>query len=255
MVQGFDSFYNNPGLLAYYDDEISFFKLNVNLKGDALDVLNLYLGGDLSPDDPAALLTTLQDKGLTNLLVGLDINGPLSIGVIGNNWGWYLKNSTNVYLDLPGITSTADIVLREDLVFSAGIAVPFKMRFGDSFFLELVPGVMSRTTLRAELRIEEDLLGFMGYMSDFSSLLADFPLNISPMFALDAGFVINVYDIVSLSGVVKDIYTPILKYPVSSLSDALGIFTSGNDTTGNLVYREINFGLSSDIPLEYYPIL
>ncbi len=245
MAKGFDSFFNNPALLSEYDSEISFMEFGLNMKGDALDLLNLYLGGELDDVDTV----TLQENGLTSLLVGIDLAGPLSVGKIGNNWGWSLKNSTNVYIDMPGIISTADIIAREDIMFSVGISIPFKMKFGDSFFVKVTPGIMSRTTLRGEVHMESDIVGIMGYVDDFESILDDYPFYISPMFAIDAGFLINVYDIVKVSGVVKDIYTPILKYPVSSIEDALDIFTSSEDTTGNLVYREINFGLSGDIPL------
>lgn len=249
MVKGFDTFFNNPALLSEYEYEISFMELGLNMKGDALDLLNLYLGGELNTDDTAGLLDTLQERGLTSLLVGIDLAGPLTVGKIGNNWGWCIKNSTNVYISLPGLVSTADVIAREDLMFSVGIAIPFKMKFGDSFFVKVTPGVMSRTTLRGEVHIESDLIGIMGYADDFGSILDTYPLYISPMFAIDAGFLINIYDVVNIAGVVKDIYTPILKYPVTTVEDALDIFTSSDDTTGNLVYREINFGLSVDIPL------
>ena len=146
MVKGFDTFFNNPALLAKYNKEISLVQLNTNLKGDALDIINLYLGGELALSDPSGLLTTLEDNSLTSLLVGLDVIGPISIGRIGNNWGWYVKNTSNVFLDLPGITSSAEIIVREDLTFATGIAIPFKMLFGNSFLLklfqELCPGLL-----------------------------------------------------------------------------------------------------------------
>lgn len=249
MVKGFDSFFNNPALLAEYDPEISFFQLDVNLKGDALELLNLYLGDDLTIDDPAALLNTLDEKGLTSLLIGFDLVGPLSIGRIGNNWGWNLKNSSVLFMNLPGILSTADVIVREDMMFSIGIAVPFKIRFGDTFFMEFTPGMMSRTTIRGEVHIESDLLGLMAYIDDLSTITDTFPVYLSPMFAVDAGFTLNLYDIVLVSGVIKDLYTPILKYPVATVNDALDIFTTSEDTTGKLIYREINFGISADIPL------
>lgn len=249
MAQGFDSFLNNPALLGEYDDEISFFEFGVNLKGDALSLFNLYFSDALSLDDPSALLDTLDEEGLTSLLIGLNLAGPISIGKIGNNWGWSLRNTSVVYLDVPGLLSTADIVAREDLMFSIGVAIPIKVSLGSKYFMEFTPGIMSRTTLRGEVYIESDLLGLLEYTDDFTTILDDYPLTLSPMFALDAGFIFNFYDLVKLSGVVKDIYTPILEYPVTGVDDFLSIFTSSDTTTGSLVYREINLGLSGDIPL------
>lgn len=249
MVKGFDSFYNNPALLGSYDSEISFLEFGANFKGDAFELFNLYFSDQLTMDDPGALIDTLDEKGLTTLLIGLDLTGPLSIGKIGNNWGWALQNSTSIYLDIPGLLSTADVIFREDMMFSVGIAIPFKIKFGDKFFMEFTPGVMSRTTIRGEVQIENDIIGLLGYSDDFTTLIDDYPLYLSPMFALDAGFIFNVYDVFSFSGVVKDIYTPILKYDVSSFDDAISIFNSNEETIGSLVYREINLGLSAGIPL------
>lgn len=255
MVKGFDTFFNNPALFADYKPEISIFDLTVNMMGDSLDLINLYFGDQLTLEDPQGVLTTLEDQGLTSLLIGADIGGPLSIGKIGNNWGWSLKNSSNLYLNLPGLTSTATVIAREDFQFSAGIAFPFKIILNDSFFIKLVPGVLSRTTIRTEIDIESDLLGIMGMASDFASILDTYPINVSPMFAVDCGFNISFNDVFRFTGVVKDLYTPILKYPVSQFSDAFNIFTTTEDTTGNLVYREINLGLSGDIPLGFLSII
>lgn len=249
MVKGFDSFYNNPALLADYDTEISFFEFTTNFKGDSFELLNLYLSDQLSLDDSSALIDTLDEKGLTSLLIGLDLLGPISVGKIGHNWGWALKNSSTVYVDVPGLLSTSDFIVREDLMFSIGVAIPFKIKLGGKYFIELTPGVMSRTTLRGEVYVESDIIGLLDYSDDFSTLLDDYPLYVSPMFALDAGFVLNIYDLIRFSGVVKDIYTPILKYPVTDLEDALSIFNSSDETTGTLVYREINLGVSGGIPL------
>lgn len=249
MAKGFDSFFNNPALLVEYEEEFSLFSLDLNLKGDALDLINLYMGGELSLDDTGDMIDTLQSRGLTSLLIGLDLPGPISVGRIGNNWGWYIHNSTNIYINMPGLTSDATIIAREDLTFSIGIAFPFRFFFENGIFIELSPGVMSRTTIRGEVEIESDLAGFMVYMEDFTTLLTDYPLNLSPMFALDLGGSINVNDIVRISGVVKDIYTPILKYPVSELSEAFTIFSSSDVTSGTLVYREVNIGLGVDVPL------
>lgn len=255
MVAGFDSFFNNPALLGEYDSEFSFFELTTNLKGDSLELVNLYFNDELDIGDPAGLLATLDEKGLTSLLIGFDLNGPFAIGKIGKNWGWSLTNTSSVYLDLPGLISTADIIAREDLMLSLGVSIPMSMKFNNGFFMEFTPGLMSRTTVRGEMHIESDLLGLLGYVSDVSSLMSTFPIHVSPMFAIDAGFIFNVYDIVRLSGVIKDIYTPILKYPVTSLADVLSILTTSDDTTGNLIYREVNFGLSVDIPLGFLSVV
>lgn len=249
MVKGFDSFYNNPALLAKYEKEMAVFRFGLNMKGDAFDILNLYLGDQLSSSETSDMVNTLEENGLMSLLIGVNLAGPIYVGQIGNNWGWNIKNSSDVYINLPGLTNTAQITVREDLTFAVGIAVPFKMLLGNSFFIEMIPGVMSRTTIRGEVNVETDLLGMISYFDDVSSITDDNPLYLSPMFALDTGFLFNFYDVVSLSGVVKDIYTPILKYKVNSYQDAFDIFSNYEDTTGKLVYREINFGLAGDIPL------
>ncbi|MGL1894459.1 MAG: hypothetical protein OCD02_22700 [Spirochaetaceae bacterium] len=249
MAKGFGTFYNNPALLAEYDTELNFFEIGVNLKGDALDIANLYLGDSLTLDDPAALITTLQDESLTSLLIGVDIPGPIFVGRINNNWGWAVKNITSLNVDVPGLLLDSNIIAREDLMFAIGIAFPFDFKLGESFNLGFTPGVMSRSTIRAEVEVDSDLLGILSYMDDFASILDTYPLTISPIFALDFGFTLNFNNIISLSGVVKDVYTPILKYPVADIDDAMDIFTTTTETTGNTIEREINFGLASDIPL------
>lgn len=249
MARGFHTFFNNPALLAEYDPELLFFQLNANLKGDALKIANLYLGGSLSLDDPAGVLSTLQDQGLTRLLIGVEAGGPVAVGHIGNNWGWCVKNSSNVYVDLPYLLGTSKMLIREDLTFALGLSYPLVFPVSDNFIVEFIPGVMSRTTIRGEVEIEKDLLGLVGVVSDTESIITDNPINISPMFAVDIGFLVKLNDIVKLSGVVKDIYTPILKYPVTDVGEILDVFTTTADTTGNIVYREINFGLGVDIPL------
>ena len=108
---------------------------------------------------------------------------------------------------------------------------------------------MSRATLRGEISIDSDILGLLGSLSDITGLLDTYPINVSPMFAIDAGFLINFYNVFSLSGVIKDLYTPYLKYSVASISDLNLLLSSSEDVTGNIIDREINFGLSSNIPL------
>lgn len=255
MVNGFDTFFNNPALLVEYEEEFSIMSLDLNLKGDALDLLNLYLADALPIDDVAAMVTELESKGLTSLLIGLDLPGPITLGYLGNNWGWSLRNSSNVYVKLPGLLSEATIIGREDLTFSVGIAIPFRMSFSENFFLEISPGVMSRTTLRAEVLVESTLSGFMDYTDDFTKILDDYPLNFSPMFAVDLGGNININNIVRITGVIKDLYTPILKYPVESFDDAIAKLTSSDETLGTLAYREVNTGLAFDIPLGPLTIL
>lgn len=249
MVRGFDTFFNNPALLAFYEPEMLFFRMDTNLKGDAIAIANLYLGGDLSLDEPSTALTTLQDKGYDRLYVGVDLSGPLGIGGIGHNWGWAIMNLTGLHVDLPYLTGDAEVVFREDLVFAAGIAFPMPFFIGESFRMEFTPGVMSRITLRNEVVIESDLLGVLGLMQNTSAIFEDNPVYFSPMFAIDLGFNLNINDIISLAGVVKDIYTPILKYPVENVSDALSVFTTSSDTSGRVVYREVNIGLAYNVPL------
>lgn len=249
MNKGFDSFFNNPALLSQYEPEFLAMKLSSNFKGDTLKILNLYLGGDLSLDEPTEVLNTLEDEGLTRLLIGLDIGGPVSIGHIGNNWGWCIRNSTDLYIDLPYLLGETMMLVREDVTFAIGISYPFYIELNKYLNLELVPGVMSRTTIRGEIEIEKDLLGLVSLAQDAGAILDDYPINVSPMFALDFGFLVKINNRFGISGVVKDIYTPILKYPVGDVSEALEIFTTSADTTGNIVYREINFGFSVDLPL------
>lgn len=253
MAKGFDSFYNNPALLAEYDSEFSFINMDTNIKGDTFELLNLYLGGNIDLDDTEAFIDTLEDKGLTSLLIGLDFLGPLSIGKIGNNWGWALNNTSSIFLDVPSLLSTTDIIAREDLMFSAGVAIPFKVKIGTKNYLEITTGIMSRTTLRGEVYIDSDLIGLLGYSDDFSSILNDYPFYLSPIFAIDLGFIVNVFDIFKFSGVLKDLYTPVLKYKVTDFDDALNIFSSDEDTVGSLIERELNLGVSGSIPLGSLP--
>ncbi|OQY36291.1 MAG: hypothetical protein B6229_10510 [Spirochaetaceae bacterium 4572_7] len=249
MVKGFDSFFNNPALLSEYDEHFSIAKLDFNLKGDALSLINLYLGGSLSLDDPSGIIQTLTDEELTRILFGLTLPGPISIGYIGNNWGWSVKNTTDVYLDIPSLIREITLIAREDLQFAVGISFPIPVYTTDSFFIRISPGIMSRTTIRGEMKIDNDLLGLIGTVSDIDNIMDTYPIYLSPIFGLDGGFLVNFNDIISLSGVVKDIYTPILKYPVTTFDDALNVFTNSGDTSGALLHREINFGLAGDIPL------
>lgn len=249
MAKDFDTFYNNPSLFSEYESGLSIFRVIVNFKGDAINIANLYLGGKIDLDDTSGLIATLNEEGLTSPLVGLDLVGPISFGYIGNNWGFMVNNSTNFYLDLPGLLSDAEVVAREDLSLSAGIAFPLGLAESDKIKVVFSPGIMFRGILRGEVQFEKDLLGIMSYMDDTSAIMSDYPLYLSPLFALDVGFNIKINDIFMLSGVVKDIYTPILKYPVSDVEGALRIFTTVIETEGNLVYREVNFGIGVDIPL------
>lgn len=249
MVKGFDSFFNNPALLAEYEPEFLAFKLSTNFKGDTLRILNLYFGGDLSLSDSAGFVDTLEQEGLTRLLIGLDVGGPISLGHIGNNWGWCIRNSSIVYVDLPHLLGVAQTLVREDLTFAAGISYPFDFHIKEGHRIELIPGIMSRATLRGEVQIDKDLISLISLLNDSSSILSDYPVIFSPMFAVDLGFLVKYNNFVSLSGVIKDLYTPILEYPVSDTSDVTSVFTSTSDTTGSIVYREINFCLAFDIPV------
>lgn len=249
MVRGFDTFFNNPALLAFYEPEMLFFKMDTNFKGHTIGLANLYLGGDLSLDDQAAAVNTLQDNGYNKLLVGFNMSGPLGFGGIGHNWGWAIQNTTGLNIDLPYLLGEAEVVFREDLVLAAGVAFPMPFFIGESFKMEFTPGVMSRITLRNEIVIESDLLGVLGLMNNASTILEDNPVYFSPMFAIDFGFNLNINDIISLAGVIKDIYTPILKYPVQNVADALSVFTTSSDTSGRVVYREVNLGLAYNVPL------
>lgn len=249
MVRGFDTFFNNPALLAFYEPEVLFFKMDTNFKGHTIGLANLYLGGELSLDDQAAAVNTLKANGYDRLLVGFNMSGPIGFGFVGNNWGWAVLNTTGLNIDLPYLLGEAEVVFREDLVLAAGVAFPMPFFIGESFKMEFTPGVMSRITLRNEVVIERDLLGVLGLMNNASAILEDNPIYFSPMFAIDLGFNLNVNDIVSIAGVIKDIYTPILKYPVENVGDALSVFTTSSDTSGRVVYREVNIGVAYTVPL------
>lgn len=249
MAKDFDTFYNNPSLFSEYESGVSIFRVITNFKGDAINIANLYLGGKIDLNDTSELLTVLDEEGLTSPLIGLDLVGPVSFGYIGKNWGFMVNNSTNFYLELPSLLSEAEVIAREDVSLSAGIAFPLGLVESDKIKIVFSPGVMFRGILRGEVQFEKDLLGVMSYMEDTTAILSDYPLYLSPLFALDVGFNVKINDFLMLSGVVKDIYTPILKYPVSDVEGALKIFTTVIETEGNLVYREVNFGLGVDIPL------
>lgn len=249
MAKGFDTFYNNPALLAEYDKEISVFRIITNLKGDALNILNLYLGDSLTLDDPSTLLTTLESEGLDSPYIGVDLVGPLSAGYIGNNWGIFFNNSSSFYLDLPRLLGKAYSIAREDLSLSAGLAYPIDMYESSKVKLVFTPGLMFRAILRGEIEVEKDLIGLLAYMDDTDLFMDENPMYLSPIFALDGGFTFKVNSFFMLSGVVKDIYTPILRYPVAGVEDALEIFTTVQEAQGNLTYREINFGLGFNIPV------
>lgn len=247
LVRGVDTFFNNPALLAEYDSSLTVFRFISNFKGDAFDMLNLYLGDKLQLDEN--ILTSLETEGVDSIYLGIDLVGPISVGYIGNNWGFLINNSSSVYFDLPRRAGEADILAREDFTISAGIAFPFTVFENKELKMAFTPGAMFRSTLRGEVNIEKDLLGLVGYMDDFTTILDDYPFYLSPLFALDAGFSFKINEFFMLSGVVKDIYTPILKYPVSDLEGAIEIFTTVTEAEGNLTYREINFGMGFDIPL------
>ena len=249
MIKGFDSFYNNPALLAEYEKEFSLFNLDLNLKGDTFEILNMVLANELTTEDTTALLDTLTERGLTNLLVGINFNTPVSIGLLGKNWGFNLKNTTDVFLELPSLLSDLDFLVREDIILAAGVAFPIVFNSESKHSIKFTSGLMSRITVRGEMKIESDILGLLSYAQDFTTILNDFPINLSPMFSVDAGFLVCYADMITLSGVVKDLYTPLLQYPVQDLSGVLDALKSDEYTTGSMIYREINLGLAFDSPL------
>ncbi len=248
MAYGFNTFFNNPALFSLYEEDVSFFRFGTNIKGDTLDILNMYLGNELSLENPALILSKLKEKELDSLLVGLNLSGPINIGKISRNWGWELSNISDLFIKLPSIASNAEVIIREDVMFSLGVSFPFKVMFGDSFFIEFSPGIMSRTTFRGEVNIDSGLLDIFNYAKDINNLLSVYPVKFSPLFAVDLGYMINIYNLFTLSGVIKDLYTPILKYNATSLDDVVAVFTKSSQTVGSLLYREINIGLAINIP-------
>lgn len=202
----------------------------------------------LPPKAPSMLFDMVKSNGNTNIVNTLvellkgsngiymdgDIMLPLTFSVVANNWGIGLYNNVFVRADLPSVSSMT-ATAGGDLFLVGGFSCP----------------IIDEGIHKVSLGITAELLGRFGIYHqgsvtgltsiDFSTLPAFMTLGMG----FDIGATYNVWDILSISAVWKDLYLGMDKNlgAISSMS-----FSDNGEWKKFLQSGDLTLGLGVQVP-------
>ena len=202
----------------------------------------------LPPKAPRMLFDMVKSNGNTNIVNTLvellkgsngiymdgDIMLPLTFSVVANNWGIGLYNNVFVRADLPSVSSMT-ATAGGDLFLVGGFSCP----------------IIDEGIQKVSLGINAELLGRFGIYHqgsvtgltsiDFSTLPAFMTLGMG----FDIGATYNVWDILSISAVWKDLYLGMDKNlgSISSMS-----FSDNGEWKKFLQSGDLTLGLGVQVP-------
>jgi hypothetical protein len=228
LADDFDTIFVNPAGFSATEDQFSVAAVNITIT-DNDSILKL-LASDFV--DPLVYASILKNHFET----GLDVGGPLALGLIKGNFGFGLMNHQylQVWWDRNDIfVMNANAV--EEIVLYAGQSIPFSNRGPVTFTL----GYVIKPALRFVYAPRN--IQFM----DFRYILRNIqyePFETHFGIGLDAGFLLNFFDTVYFAGVCRDIVSPLFVNRYTSFRDF--VFTGSNPSSQTTEWIKPTYDLS-----------
>lgn len=235
------SFFSNPAALGFMEKKTLWPPVTAIGLGGPFDKLiktgKTLTDGKASPDNSSALKDSVGEiLGKSGLSLGLRIGGPLTFGAVRKHFGWGFVNTFAVDGNIFSV-SRSDLRGGGGLAFVAGYGYPVNL--GKAGVLSI--GISGRVMTRIETAYNEGIIE-LAVDSGWERL----PAYLSLGFGLDMGVQYKIFDILSISAVCQDLYTPvwIKTYPK---------ITEFGQNGSKFEYKQIDprlgFGVKVDIPI------
>jgi hypothetical protein len=228
----------NPGAYRAAPPQFSVAELTTHLTGPIFSLADMIFR--IAGGTSATSLLNDPDiqKLLTSLYTGATINGPISLGYIGNGLGFGLFNATTATFSTRGTVPTVTAEIREDLVFVAGYA--FRIPVPDRWNSTLDVGFSVKTFTRASIDWSESILSFFSLMtSPSANAFLGQPFNMDVGFGLDTGALYSWNSVVSVGLVARNIYAPVARSSWTSANS----FSAGGTATKTYGYAPLDVSL------------
>lgn len=235
------SFFSNPASLGFMDKKTLWPPIAAIGLGGPLDKLiktgKTLIEGKGSSGNPAALANSVGDIiGESGLSLGLRIGGPLTFGAVRKHFGWGFVNTFAVDGNIFSV-SRSDLRGGGGLAFVVGYGYPIKL--GKAGVLSL--GLSARGVTQVETAYTDSIID-LAANAGWERL----PAYLSFGLGLDMGAQYKVFNILSISAVCQDLYSPmwIRTYPK---------ITEFGKNGSKFEYKQIDprlgFGIKTDIPI------
>ena len=228
---------SNPAAYRSAPPQFSVAELTANLNGPIFSLADMVFRLTGGTSGTSLLTDPNIQKLLTSLHTGATINGPISLGYIGNGLGFGLFNATTATFSTEGTVPTVNSEIREDLMFVAGYS--FRIPIPDGWHSTLDAGFSIKTFSRVGIDWSESILSFFSLItSPSASTLYNQPMDIYVGFGLDAGALYNWNSTVSVGLVARNLYSPVQQTHWATVND----FSAG--VAGTKSYGAVPLDLS-----------
>jgi hypothetical protein len=228
LADDFDTIFMNPAGFSNVEDQFSVATANITITDN--DSMLKLLASDFV--DPLVYASILKNQFET----GLDVGGPLALGLIKGNFGLGLMNHQylQVWWNRDDIfVMHANVV--EEIVLYAGQSIPFSNRGPVTFTL----GYVIKPALRFVYAPRN--VQFMDFRYILRNLQYE-PFETHFGIGLDVGFLLSFFDTVYFAGVCRDIVSPLFVSRYTSFRDF--VFTSSNPSSQTTEWIKPTYDLS-----------
>ncbi len=213
----------NVGILTY-------FELGVRINQDLQDLTKFYKDNETKLSDPSSLTTEQLDRVLGSK-AGIGMQGPLSVGYIGKNWGVAFIDTVDVNAvvgrDAPLPLLHLDAVAHASLV--GGFALPLTLKKKDDLWFGIGGKFFYRGDINKKISLFE--------LTEIKDIKDEFMFGNG--FGIDVGFLYHIsenWDIgISVQDVASVVVKPVAKPGIGVARENAAIITP-NLSTG-IAYR------------------
>ncbi|MFP4382785.1 MAG: hypothetical protein ACLFST_09970 [Spirochaetia bacterium] len=202
---GLTTLFANPAGLYSAESGFTFSSLVIKAKGPVFSIASVAL--EAAGGDAASILSSSSFRNLLQgLYTGIQIDGPIAFGYIGDGLGFALLNTTDT--EITGSTVTGvEAVISERFVLSGGYA--FHIPVADSPETAFDVGFTLKSFLKGSVTISTTLLGLPTFINNISldTLLAS-PFEFSAGIGVDAGILFSLNHILKAGLVCRDLFVP-----------------------------------------------
>jgi hypothetical protein len=248
LADDFSVIFSNPAGFHLAEPELSLADLHLGIHGPAFTIAGIALeaaggGGDIFTallGDPA-----FQDL-LKSIYAGIDLNGPLAFGYVGEGIGFGLFNSTEFLLESKNST-TLGVRASESLLLTGGYTQRIPLPESSRSTLDM--GIALKGGLRFEVEDDIDLLSLI-LSGDFGALMdfMGYPFRFVGLLGLDVGVLYGFNEWLYAGITFNDAYTPSLRNDYASLNAFLGGDPATQTADGLIPF-------SMDVGVALYPPL
>lgn len=235
------SLFSNPAALGFIEKKTLWPPIMAIGMGGPFDKLiktgKTLIGGKVSFDNPAALKDAVGDIiGKSGLSLRLGIGGPLTFGAVRKHFGWGFVNTIGVDGNIFSV-SRSDLRGGGGLAFVAGYGYPIKLGAAGVFSV----GISVRGMTQVETVYTDSIID-LAVNSGWETL----PAYLSFGFGLDMGVQYKVFNVLSISAVWQDLYSPmwIRTYP-----KIMEFGKNGSNFEYKQIEPRLGFGIKVEIPV------